>query len=55
MIMMILFIILKHYESSVDIGFFSNNILSHPDLVFTDTGPDESEEEEVNENIIYDE
>ena len=35
---------------------FSNNLLIHPDLIFTDTEPDsESEEEEVNENAVLDE
>ena len=30
---------------------FSNNVLIHPDLIFTDTEPDsKSEEEEINEN-----
>ena len=37
---------------------FSNNILIHKALVFTDTEPDdihESEEEEINENTVFDE
>ena len=35
--------------------FFSNNKLIHPDLIFTDSEPDdndESEEEEINENTV---
>ena len=39
-------------------GVFSNNTIIHPDLVVTDTGPDksdESEEEEINENTVFDE
>ena len=35
---------------------FSNNVLFHPDLEFTDTEPySESEEEEINENTVFDE
>ena len=37
---------------------FSNNKIFHPDLNFTDSEPDdndESEEEEINENTVYDE
>ena len=37
---------------------FSNNTLIHPDLVFTDTErdeSDESEEEVINENTVFDE
>ena len=38
--------------------FFSNNRLIHPDLIFTDFEPDdndESEEEKINENFVFDE
>ena len=31
---------------------FSNNKLIHPNLPFSDTEPDESEEEEINENTV---
>ena len=37
---------------------FPNNKLIHPDLIFTDSEPDdqdESEEEEINENTVLDE
>ena len=41
----------------MDIGFFSNNKLIHPDLIFIDSEPDdndesEEEEEEINENTV---
>ena len=38
--------------------FFSNNILIHPDLTFIDLEPDdndESEEEKIDENTVFDE
>ena len=37
---------------------FSNNTIIHPDLEFTDTEPDdndESKEDEINENTVFDE
>ena len=34
---------------------FSNNVLFHPDLEFTDTDPDSDSEEEINENTVFDE
>ena len=35
-------------------SFFSNNKLIHPDLIFTDSEPDDNgeSEEEINENTI---
>ena len=46
---------LEHYVYKV----FSNNILIHKDLVFTDTEPDsvsnDESEEEINENTMFDE
>ena len=36
---------------------FSNNKLIHPDLIFTDTEPDDNDEseQEINENTVFDE
>ena len=48
-------VLLEHYVYKV----FSNNILIHKDLVFTDTEPDsesnDESEEEINENTMFDE